>query len=577
MTAQFNSEPISGFVVDYWGGSADRAALTQQDQAQCPGLGCTGQIRWSGVFGSRVSAEAAWARNGGGTYISVHPFEGHGSPFYVPSEGLFWNGATFDGIVERPRTQVNVAASVYHELFGNAAQFKAGVDYQILKSLASYTYPNNELFIVNDFDPALGQNQNFQVGDEWDRLATPVPSVSRGKIWGFYGLEKMEVGRLSLNLGARVEHQTGASDIGNSVIDSTRVSPRLYAAFDVMGDGKTLISGGYGRYYQFVIQALADSVFSGVPVLINRDIFRWDGSAWVFQGPVVGGGSSQPVNSDLNPSYTDEFNIAFQRQIGATMAVGVRGIYRKWYNLIEDIKDFNEAGSLIQTPFNADSSVDQRNYKGLEFTFEKRFSNHWQALINYTLSRARGNAFSDFGSQLFDFPNNTCNVTGVGRVNCADALTTNRNGIAAYDRTHIVNLFTAYTFTLPFMNLTAAPTFTYFFGLPYQQQRGVATPDGATTNTYFYSPRGSSRLPATYQLDMAVEATFMPFGNGGFSLVGGPVELGFKAECFNITDQQETIRTDFIRLVPDANFGVPTSRSAQQAPRGFRFSGLLRF
>jgi hypothetical protein len=574
VVAQFNSDPITGFVVDYWGASADTAALTGQDQNECPGFGCLTQVSWSGVFGSRVSAEARWARQNGN--IFVRPFDGHGSPFLDLNEGLFWNGATFDGLVERPRTQANLAASVYHELFGNAAQFKAGVDYQLLRSEALFTYPNNEIFFVQSFNPALGQNQNFQVGDEWDKLTDPALSISRGKIWGFYALEKFEAGPVSLNLGGRVEKQTSTSDLNSTVIDTTKFSPRLSGAWDVSGDGKTLVSAGWGRYYQFLIQAIADSVFSGVPQQTNRDVFIWDGANWAFDHSVRAGGNTQPINTDLDPSYTDEFNIAIQRQIGNTMAVSARGVYRKWYNLVDDVKHFDDAGNLILTPQNFPSDQVKRSFKAIELTFEKRFAANWQALINYTLSRAYTNSISDYASQLFDFSGETCNVTGVGPIDCAQAAATNRFGLPYYDRTHVLNLFTSYTYSLPIVNITAAPAFTWFSGLPYQPQRNFVFPDG-TQPTYYYAPRGSSRLPSTYQLDFALETTFKPFGNGAMSIIGGPIELGFKAEIFNVTNQQEVVRQDRIRLVPDANFGVPTSRAALQVPRAYRFTGLVRF
>ena len=574
-TGQFNSDPIDGFIVDYWGGSAELQALTAQAQNACRGVGCLKQGSWSGVFGSKVTGEARYAEQAGN--ITVGSFLGNGAPFFSFSDNLYYNGATFNGIVDRPRKQANLAFSVFQDLFGSTHQFKFGVDYQDLKSIADFRYPTNTLYYVSDFDPANRANPVFAVGDIRQDFI-PGPSVSKGKIIGGYALDKFTVGQhLAFNVGLRVEGQTSKSDLGETVIDTTNFSPRLTGIYDVSGNGKTLVSAGYGRYYQFLVQAIADSIFAGVPQETNYDQFLWDGTQFVFDKSVRAGGNAATLNPDLSPSYVDEFNIAFQQQVGNTMAFSVRGIYRKWNDMVDDAKVLNPDGSLFQTPANFDGQA-KRYYRAIELTFDKRFSEHWQMLANYTLSRTTGNQFntSNYTSQLFDFPGANCTVTGVGSIPCTAAESNNQYGLAPYDRTHIVNVFAAYTMPLGMVNLTAAPVFNYQTGLPYQRQRTFSVPAGAPA-TYFFDPRGSSRTPSTYRVDFSLEATFLPIGNTQIPLVTGPVELGVRGEIFNVTNQQKVALNTSISLLPNSFFGDPTSRTALQTPRNYRVSAFVRF
>ena len=567
LTGTINSDPINGFVVDYWGASAEREALTLQGQNDCNGI-CTWSGRWSGVFGSNLSAEALYAKQNGD--ITVSSFEGHGTPYLNLTDGLFYNGATFDGFVKRPREQANLAVNFYQQLFGNSHQFKAGVDYQSLESVASFIYPNNQLFVVTDFN-AVTRQPTLSPGDLRLDFTTPQESISKGKIWGFYALDKFEVGKnLFFNIGFRVDNQTADSDIGNTVIDTTNWSPRVTAVYDVFANGKTLASAAYGRYYQFLVQDIADSVYSGVAQQSSYDQFEWDGTAFVLTDQVRVGGNTQPINDSLKPALLDEFNVALQQQLGNTMAVGIRGIYRKWDDMVDDARVFVD-GNKITVPENFDSSKLARYYKAIELTFDKRFSRNWQAAMSYTLSRAEGNASATNNrtSQLFDYANETCNVTGtptVGRIPCPEATDHNRYGYMPYDRTHLVKMFTAYTLPLGFASITAAPTLNWQSGLPYQQQRNFTI--HGDTDTYYYTKRGSSRLPNYYQLDFALEAVFKPWG---------PIEVGAKGEVFNVTNQQQVIDNTRITLTPTALFGAPTSRNALNAPRAYRFTALVRF
>jgi hypothetical protein len=577
-SAALNSDPIDGFVVDYWGGSAEREALTQQNQSHCSGVDkkapCVWQARWSGVFGSSFAAEAVYAEQNGDIYVV--PFEGHGSPYYNLSDDLLYNGATFDGFVERPRKQASLAGNLYTTLFGdNSHSFKVGLDYQDLESVASFQYPNNELFIVSDFNPGpTDRGPILAPGDLWRDFHDPALSVSTGKIYGIYALDKFEVGKnLFFNIGARVDIQDGESDIGDTVIDTTSFSPRLTAVYDIFGNGKTLFSAAYGRYYQFLLQGLVDSIYAGVAQQSNYDLLEWDGSQWVFVGSNVTGGNTQPVNEDLESSYLDEFNVAIQQQLGNTMAIGIRGIYRKWNDLVDDRKFRNADGVIIQPAENFDGDLLSQYYKGIEITLDKRFSRNWQAAMNYTLSRAEGDIGSisntgNYTSQRFDYSDLDCTVVGVGTLPCSTALNANQYGYLPYDRTHIFRAFTAYTLPLRWVAITAAPSFFWQSGFPYQAQRAAVNEEIGTVGNYFFEKRGSNRLPDHYQLNFALEAVFKPWG---------PLEVGVKGEVFNVTNQQQLIDNTRIRLIPDTNFGVGTSRLAFQTPRNFRLTALVRF
>jgi hypothetical protein len=591
-TAQANSDPINGFVVNYWGANfpaAEREALTLQDQNGCGDKAgdksvCVWQARWAGVFGQNLSMEALYAEQDGDIFVT--PFEGNGSPILSFADGLFYNGATFDGFVKRPRKQANVAATLYTNLFGNTHTFKGGVDYQDLESVAFFTYPTNREFLVTDFDPVTRELILAPADNRLDFI-DPAQSLSTGKIWGFYALDKFEVGKhLFFNIGGRIDNQTADSDVGAQVIDTTTFSPRLTGVYDVFGNGKTLASAAYGRYYQFLVQDIADSIYAGVAQQSNYDLFEWSGpettcplpcenSQWVLVDQVRVGAGVTPINEDLKPSYLDEINVALQQQLGNTMAVGIRGIYRQWKDLIDDRRFIDAEGNKVTEPQNFGDEL-RRYYKGIELTFEKRFSRNWQAAMNYTLSRSEGNSFSNYTSQLFDYADQTCNITGVptvGRIPCPQATNVNRYGYAAYDRTHIFQAFTAYTLPMKWVAITAAPSFYWQSGLPYQMQRNFSI--NGETDIYFYEKRGSHRLPNNYQLDFALEAVFKPWG---------PIEVGVKGEVFNVTNQQYQLTCTGSCLNPtnpatalEPTFGKPTGRGNMQAPRAYRLTALARF
>ena len=62
----------------------------------------------------------------------------------------------------------------------------------------------------------------------------------------------------------------------------------------------------------------------------------------VGRGPVRVGGAANAPPTDLDPVYTDELTLGFQRQLGATMGAGVRYITKQWGDIIDDVLSLPE-------------------------------------------------------------------------------------------------------------------------------------------------------------------------------------------------------------------------------------------
>ena len=332
-------------MIDYWGTTTpagEREALTSQNQTANNWAG-----QYSGVLRSNWSMEAAFASYS--SQLFVNTFEESGrlanAPIFNYADNKYYNGATFDGYTDRPRQQFNVASNWFLTPGGRSHDIKAGLDFQNMESRAEFKYPNAQWFGYVTYNQATGTG----LPDERDDFETG-PSISKGKILALFARDKFQVtNRFFVEAGLRFEHQSGTSDIGTDTVDTSVIAPRFSASFDLSGDGKSLITGSYGRYYASIIQGFSDS-FASVPQQENYDLYLWNGSQFVFDHAVrVGGADFDPSAGDLKPYYMDEGTIGFQRQFGTSMGAGVRFIARKWGDLIDDIRTFRTDGSIRST------------------------------------------------------------------------------------------------------------------------------------------------------------------------------------------------------------------------------------
>lgn len=577
---KYSDAPSNGFVVTYWGAAtAERFALTAQSQT-----GSHVAAQYSGVFGDRLTGELMFAD--AKETITVEPFEASpllgGAPIFNEAESKWYNGATFDGAVSRPRRQAHGALTYFATLGQNSHSIKAGFDWQRMTSSNDFKFPANQQFRVSSFDQITRdltprQRLDFDAG----------ASASNGDSWSFYVRDKFNVGsRVSAEAGLRFETQTGTSDVDAQTVDTRTISPRFSGAYDLSGDGKKLIVGTAGRFYQGILQGFSDA-FANVPQQTNHSVFQWDGTQYAFVDRIEASANTFQPNTRLKPTYTDEFTIGYQQQIGQTIGAGVRYIHRTWGNLIDDVWSF-EGATAVRQVVNYDGA--ERTFRGLELTLDKRFSNNWHAAASYTLSRSEGNHFADAFTTLGDFLDADCRLagdTGVGAdgvIPCRDVTEGNKFGRSAHDRPHSIKLAGAYSRPIRRVNLTAGAVYDMVSHVNFTRNRSASvlnpvTGASTTTRTYFYEPLGSNRLPGLFDaLDTSLEATFRPYRTS---------QIGLKAEVFNVLNSEEkdnvgstvwceSTATEACRTARE-NFGKATARNHFRTPRNFRITAILRF
>lgn len=575
--------PTDGFIIDYWGTqpAGELEALTSQNQSSD-----SWAAQWTGVLSNNWTMEAA-----AGTYtsrIDVTTFEngriGSNAPVLSQADNRNYNGATFDGFVDRPRKQANVASTWFFNLGSRSHNVKAGYDFQTVESSSLFNFPNSQYYIADSFNQAAG---TFVPAFRQDYLSGA--STSKGKNHALYLRDKFDVtSKLFVEAGVRFEYQTGSSDLGADTVSTKVFAPRASASYNVTGDGKTIVTGSYGRFYQGIIQSFSDA-FAGVPQQGDYDNYAWNGSTYVLESQVRVGGSAFKPNTDLTPSHMDEFTLGLQRQIGRNLAVGARVIAREWGNLIDDVRTFNADGSINRQVVNYD--VAERQYRGAQVTFEKRFSSNWNAAASYTYSRTEGNHFDQTFTALGDYIDAQCRTTvdtsiGTnGTIACLDVQNgDNKYGRPIYDRPHNFKLNGAYVRPIGPINLAVGALAEAVSKRRYEQVRSVnvllpGTLSPVATATYFYNERGSNPVEGMeWYVDSSLELTWR-----------GPArtQVGIKGEAFNLTNreaQTQSNNTAFCGSTATAacatavqNFGKANARGAFQQPRRYRVSAIFRF
>jgi len=209
-----------------------------------------------------------------------------------------------------------------------------------------------------------------------------------------------------------------------------------------------------------------------IPVGVTPDpTIPWHLQALQTGGPNFQGFPNTRIQEGTKLPYEDEYILGYQQQLRPDLSVEIRGIFRYQGRVLEDVQftaleatqnyyyginygypydPFPAYGSAPfgeyvlanpdeNTPASAGFPDPKRDYKAVEFSVNKTFSNNWAMTANYRYSQLKGNyegLFRNDNGQsdpnitsLFDFPNSPL-MEGQFF-----------SGFLNTDRTHVLNLY----------------------------------------------------------------------------------------------------------------------------------------
>ncbi|HYG63289.1 MAG TPA: TonB-dependent receptor, partial [Thermoanaerobaculia bacterium] len=167
--------------------------------------------------------------------------------------------------------------------------------------------------------------------------------------WGAFLQDTLSVGeRLTLDFGVRYDFQSIPEPVGNVYPtrpeflqsfndDDDNFAPRFGFAYDVRGDGRSVLRGGVGQYYNYLPSILYAAPLAEIAGLYNRISVNCATATCPTYPAILTpeqfavfartASTVTTVSPDLEATESLRSSLGFEQQIGASFSVGLEAVY----------------------------------------------------------------------------------------------------------------------------------------------------------------------------------------------------------------------------------------------------------
>ena len=454
--------------------------------------------------------------------------------------------------------------------------------------------------------------------------------------------------RLTFNLGVRLDKNHGKDGADQLVASDSSFSPRLGVIWDPKGDGRWAVTGSFAKYVASVLNSLGDAsspagnfalfewpylgpsinTNSSAPLLTSdaaiQQVFSWFSSNNGTNRPPTRAtypGVSVKIPQSLDSPNALEYAMGVSRQFGNRATVRLDGVFRDYRDFYSQRIDTttgqvaDPAGNRFDLIVIENTNVVSRKYSGLTTSMTYRVNSRSEIGGNYTLSHTHGNIDGEnfntgpVPTDIFTYPE------------YRQAAWSYPEGDLSVDQRHRLRVWANYG--VPRVDgLMLSVLQDASSGVPYGAvgtvdartfvvNPGYVTPQGASSEAYYYTARDEFQTEATYRTDLAVNYSrrlptgarhaelfaqaqvlnlfngFQVCGCGAdvFSNGGGVVVTRIDQSVLSATNSSKYQKFNPFTTTPvrgtnwdtGPNFGKPVSRLAYTTPRTFRLTFGIRF